>query len=112
MQTVSREVETKEKRPLDEVDVDPYKATQPSKAVKASVASQEQHAARLAAMPQFATLGALHKSSKPVELTEAETEYVVSVVKHIYPNHLVLEYTVTNTLNEQVRHSSLRISSL
>jgi coatomer protein complex subunit gamma len=49
----------------------------------------------------MAELGGLFRSSKPVELTESETEYVVSVVKHIFPHHLVLQFNVTNTLNDQ-----------
>jgi len=38
------------------------------------------------------------KSSPVVELTESETEYVVSVVKHIFKEHIVLQYEVKNTL--------------
>ena len=42
--------------------------------------------------------GPVLKSSPLVELTEAETEYVVSVVKHIFKEHIVLQYEVKNTL--------------
>jgi coatomer subunit gamma len=42
------------------------------------------------------------QSSEPVELTEAETEYAVNVVKHIYENHVVLQYNCTNTIPEQL----------
>ena len=41
------------------------------------------------------------QSSPPVELTEAETEYSVSVVKHIYPAHVVFQFNCTNTIAEQ-----------
>ena len=42
------------------------------------------------------------KSSAVVELTESETEYVVSVVKHIFKDHVVLQYDIKNTLESTV----------
>ena len=42
------------------------------------------------------------QSSEPVELTEAETEYAVNVVKHIYDSYVVLQYNCTNTIEEQL----------
>ncbi|ETV71325.1 hypothetical protein H257_13452 [Aphanomyces astaci] len=50
----------------------------------------------------FAALGPLFRSASPVELTEAETEYVVSVVKHVFQRHIVLEYVVRNTVPDQM----------
>merc|ERR1712112_180589 len=47
-------------------------------------------------------LGPLFKSSQPVELTESETEYVVQCIKHVYPEHIVLQLDCTNTLNDQL----------
>lgn len=49
------------------------------------------YAEQLAAIPQFAHLGPLFKSSAPVELTEAETEYMVRCIKHTFQNHIVLQ---------------------
>eukprot|EP01103_Thecamoeba_quadrilineata_P017419 TRINITY_DN6175_c0_g1_i1.p1 TRINITY_DN6175_c0_g1~~TRINITY_DN6175_c0_g1_i1.p1 ORF type:complete len:882 (-),score=147.91 TRINITY_DN6175_c0_g1_i1:27-2672(-) len=46
--------------------------------------------------------GPLHKSSKPVELTEAETEYVINCVKHVHSRHIVFQFNCTNTLNDQI----------
>lgn len=37
-----------------------------------------------------------------MELTEAETEYSVNAVKHIFPAHIVLQFNCTNTIAEQV----------
>ena len=48
-------------------------------------------AADLYQIPQFAHLGKLFRSTRPVELTESETEYVVSVVKHVFDEHVVLQ---------------------
>lgn len=56
---------------------------------------QDIYVEKLNAIPQFASFGPLFKSSSPVELTESETEYVVSCVKHVYANHLVLQVTYT-----------------
>jgi len=54
-------------------------------------------------MPEFATLGKVFRSTSPIELTESETEYVVSVVKHIMDNdHVILEFLITNTIADQL----------
>lgn len=37
-----------------------------------------------------------------MELTEAETEYAVNVVKHIFDKHVVFQYNCTNTIPEQL----------
>ncbi|KAJ0247270.1 Coatomer subunit gamma [Hirschfeldia incana] len=56
----------------------------------------------LSSIPEFSAFGKLFKSSSPVELTEAETEYAVNVVKHIFDNHVVFQYNCTNTIPEQL----------
>ncbi|XP_022952523.1 coatomer subunit gamma [Cucurbita moschata] len=56
----------------------------------------------LSSIPEFADFGKLFKSSAPVELTEAETEYAVNVVKHIFNSHVVFQYNCTNTIPEQL----------
>lgn len=53
-------------------------------------------------IPEFAALGPLFRSSKPIELTESETEYVVNCVKHIFPSHIVFQFNCTNTLKDQL----------
>ncbi|XP_019169793.1 PREDICTED: coatomer subunit gamma-2 [Ipomoea nil] len=56
----------------------------------------------LSSIPQFSSYGKLFKSSPPVELTEAETEYAVNVVKHIFDSHVVFQYNCKNTIPEQL----------
>ncbi|WOH04633.1 hypothetical protein DCAR_0624044 [Daucus carota subsp. sativus] len=56
----------------------------------------------LSSIPEFSGFGKLFKSSAPVELTEAETEYAVNAVKHIYDRHVVVQYNCTNTIPEQL----------
>ena len=47
---------------------------------------------QLSAVPDFSTYGeVLRSSSKPIELTESETEYVITAVKHIYKEHVVFQ---------------------
>ncbi|CAK9142569.1 unnamed protein product [Ilex paraguariensis] len=56
----------------------------------------------LSSIPEFSNFGRLFKSSAPVELTEAETEYAVNVVKHIFDSHVVFQYNCINTIPEQL----------
>ncbi|XP_022148569.1 coatomer subunit gamma-like [Momordica charantia] len=55
----------------------------------------------LRSIEEFADFGKLFKSSASTELTEAETEYAVNVVKHIFDRHVVFQYNCTNTIPEQ-----------
>ena len=56
---------------------------------------------KFSAIPEIAQLGPLFKSSQPAQLTESETEYVVNCIKHVFPQHLLLQFDCTNTLNDQ-----------
>mmetsp|Transcript_7821 Transcript_7821/g.32908 ORF Transcript_7821/g.32908 Transcript_7821/m.32908 type:complete len:875 (-) Transcript_7821:45-2669(-) len=61
------------------------------------------YAEELAKIPEFAELGQLICSSRtPTELTEPDTEYVVSCIKHIYPEHIVFQFNCSNTFEEQL----------
>ncbi|KND04921.1 coatomer subunit gamma [Spizellomyces punctatus DAOM BR117] len=64
--------------------------------------AQAGYAAAMEKIPELAGLGSLFKSSKPVELTESETEYVVSCVKHVFSEHLVFQFDCRNTLNDSL----------
>eukprot|EP00475_Leptophrys_vorax_P004173 TRINITY_DN12491_c0_g1_i1.p1 TRINITY_DN12491_c0_g1~~TRINITY_DN12491_c0_g1_i1.p1 ORF type:complete len:892 (+),score=138.66 TRINITY_DN12491_c0_g1_i1:102-2777(+) len=64
--------------------------------------SSEAYEKLLNGIPEFASFGKLFKSSAPVELTEAETEYSVNVVKHVFPEHIVFQFNCTNTIAEQL----------
>jgi coatomer protein complex subunit gamma len=70
-------------------------------AVSAAAATQK-YAEELALIPELKEYGTLLKSSSVVELTESETEYVVSAVKHIFKEHVVLQYDIKNTLPDTV----------
>jgi len=61
----------------------------------------EDYAAAVYAEPRLSHLGRVFRSTQPSELTESETEYVVRCVRHIFDDRVVLEFKVTNTINDQ-----------
>ena len=70
--------------------------------VQSATAQAQKYSAQLSAIPELRPYGNVLKSSQIVELTESETEYVVTVVKHIFNDHIVFQYDVKNTLPETV----------
>ncbi|KAH9949393.1 coatomer subunit gamma [Amylocystis lapponica] len=65
--------------------------------------TQSAYAQQLADVPEFAPYGPiLTSSAKPAQLTESETEYQVSCVKHIYKEHIVFQFNVSNTIPDTV----------
>jgi len=64
----------------------------------ASIAASQKYASQLQAIPDIAAFGGVLRSSPVIELTESETEYVVTAIKHIFKSHLVIQYQVKNTL--------------
>eukprot|EP00095_Tigriopus_kingsejongensis_P010714 maker-scaffold179_size282488-snap-gene-1.26 protein:Tk10714 transcript:maker-scaffold179_size282488-snap-gene-1.26-mRNA-1 annotation:"coatomer subunit gamma-2" len=69
---------------------------------KSTATRHDMFVEKLAAIPQLARCGPLFRSSQPAELTESETEYVVQCIKHVFPEHVVLQFDCTNTLNDQL----------
>ena len=67
-----------------------------------AAAEAQKHAQRLMQIPELKAHGTLLRSSNPVELTESETEYVVTTIKHIFKEHIVLQYDIKNTLPDTV----------
>jgi coatomer protein complex subunit gamma len=58
---------------------------------KPTASRQDIYAEQLGAIPEFAHLGPLFKSSSSVELTETETEYNIKCVKHTFTNYIVFQ---------------------
>jgi coatomer protein complex subunit gamma len=69
-----------------------------AEAAASATATAQKYAQELMEIPEMKEFGSVLKSSPLVELTEAETEYVVAVVKHVFNEHIVLQYEVKNTL--------------
>ncbi|KAL7515157.1 hypothetical protein ACHAXN_012934 [Cyclotella atomus] len=77
-------------------------------ALQAAVAGQKEEkkevvdpAAAVYAIPELASLGRVFRSSPPTELSEEETEYVVRCIKHVMPEHIVLQFLIQNTVEDQ-----------
>jgi coatomer protein complex subunit gamma len=49
---------------------------------------------KLTAIPEFAHLGSIFKSSLPVDLTESEVEYVVRCIKHVFGHYIVFQVNI------------------
>jgi len=78
-------------------------ADSPSRAggAAAVVASAELQSLRdrLRKIPQLRELGEPLHSVEPQLVTEGDCEYVIALVKHIYSNRIVLQYKITNTMD-------------
>jgi coatomer protein complex subunit gamma len=79
----------------------PVKASGEAATASASVV-QQKFVEQLQLIPELAAYGSVLKSSPPVELTESETEYVVSVIKHVFKEAVVLQFDIKNTLDATV----------
>lgn len=83
--------------------VGPTKTPASGAEAAASASAMAQHYAQeLMEIPEMKEFGSVLKSSSAVELTETETEYVVTVVKHIFKEHIVLQYDIKNTLPDTI----------
>eukprot|EP01098_Paradermamoeba_levis_P011387 TRINITY_DN486_c0_g1_i1.p1 TRINITY_DN486_c0_g1~~TRINITY_DN486_c0_g1_i1.p1 ORF type:complete len:630 (+),score=220.72 TRINITY_DN486_c0_g1_i1:908-2797(+) len=93
------------------VPVDLPKDKRPKAATKAAAAeaapAHNVYAEALAQIPDFVTLGNLFKSSKPVELTEKGADYSVNCVKHVFSEHIVFQFNITNTINDQLLENAI-----
>lgn len=70
-----------------------------------------QYANILQSIPEFKDYGPLLKCTpKPIELTESEVEYYVTAVKHIFKEHIVLQFNLVNTLSDTILENILMTS--
>ena len=82
--------------------VGPTKTASGAEAAASASAQAQRYAQELMEIPEMKEFGSVLKSSPIIELTESETEYVVTLVKHIFKEHVVLQYEVKNTLPDTV----------
>ena len=75
---------------LETVGVPTRKEATPTPQLSA-VETQSAYIQQLSEVPELATYGGVLGSSKPAQLTESETEYQVSCVKHIFAGHIVFQ---------------------
>lgn len=86
--------------PQEVIPTDPMIMTVSNK--PPAVSREELNAEKLLQIPGIQRLGQLHRSSAPFQLTESETEYTVSCIKHCFANHIVFQFDCLNTLNYQL----------
>ncbi|KAF4872284.1 putative coatomer subunit gamma [Colletotrichum siamense] len=77
-------------------------STSGAEAAASATAAAQRYAQELMQIPEMKEFGSVLKSSPVVELTESEMEYVVTVVKHIFKEHIVFQYEIKNTLQATV----------
>lgn len=81
----------------------PSKApTSGAEATASASAAAQKYQQELLRIPEMKAYGNVLKSSPVMELTESETEYVASVIKHIFKEHIVLQYEIKNTMEGTV----------
>ena len=73
-----------------------------AEAAESAAEESQKYAEQLQKIPELAAYGGVLKSSSVVELTESETEYVVTAVKHIFKNNIVLQFDIKNTLPDTI----------
>jgi coatomer protein complex subunit gamma len=52
-------------------------------------------------IPDLASFGRVFRSCPSIPLTESETEYVVYCVRHILDEHVILQFQIQNTIEDQ-----------
>jgi coatomer protein complex subunit gamma len=68
----------------------------------AAAANAQKYIEIFSRIPEIEAFGPVLKSSPTVALTESETEYVVSAVKHVFKDYFVVQYDIKNTLPNTV----------
>lgn len=58
------------------------------------------YADEIASIEEFKGFGPIINTSKDIPLTETEAEFVVTGVKHLFKNHVVLQFNITDTLTD------------
>ncbi|KXN88900.1 putative coatomer subunit gamma [Leucoagaricus sp. SymC.cos] len=88
---------------LDTIGVPAPKKAQEAPTPPSAAEKQSVYAQQLAEVPEFVSYGpVLNSSANPAQLTENETEYQVTYVKHIFKEHIVFQFNVSNTLSDTV----------
>jgi len=100
--TVAPEMLQKERKAAATKAATAAAADNPTTARAAPERHVEAEADLLSKLPQFVHLGQRFSSSKRAALSESGTEYEVSCLKHVYSSHLLLQFSVNNTLEDQL----------
>ncbi|EPY37516.1 coatomer gamma subunit [Angomonas deanei] len=84
----------------DSVDVQNVPVAEgPASGERGASAAVQQGREQLRKIQQLRELGEPIYTQEPVALTDADSEYVVAVLKHCYAEHVVLQFRVKNTMD-------------
>lgn len=85
---------------LDTIGVPASRKTTITPPPPTAAETQSAYAQQLAEVPELASYGpVLNSTSKPAQLTETETEYQVTCVKHIFKDHIVFQVSCKSSAN-------------
>ncbi|KAF9567853.1 coatomer subunit gamma [Agrocybe pediades] len=88
---------------LDTIGAPTSKKVANAPAAPSAAETQSAYAQQLAEVPEFASYGpVLNSSATPSQLTEPEVEYQVNCVKHIFMEHVVFQFNMSNTIPDTV----------
>lgn len=76
---------------LDTIGAPVTRTATPAPPPQTAEETQSAFIQQLTHVPELAPYGTVINSSKPVQLTENETEYQVSCVKHVFRDHIVFQ---------------------
>jgi coatomer protein complex subunit gamma len=76
---------------LDTIGTPAPRTATPAPPPQTAEETQSAFIQQLTHVPELAPYGTVINSSKPVQLTENETEYQVSCVKHVFREHIVFQ---------------------
>lgn len=92
--TAKLEVETKE-------DIDTSgQSGSANESLQTAELAKQQILQELSQVSEFSGYGAVLHTSSVIPLTEKEAEFVVESVKHVFKEHIVLQFNVENTLDD------------
>lgn len=60
------------------------------------------YAEEMAAIPEISAFGSIVNTTKAVPLTEPEAEFVVTGIKHLFADHVVIQFNIRNTLTDVI----------
>lgn len=60
------------------------------------------YAEEMAAIPEINAFGSIVNTTKAVPLTEPEAEFVVTGIKHLFADHVVIQFNIRNTLTDVI----------
>ncbi|KAF9015744.1 armadillo-type protein [Cyathus striatus] len=88
---------------LETIGVPVSKSASEAQVAPSAAETQSAYEQQLAEVPEFADYGSvLNSNASPVQLTETGTEYQVSCVKHIFKEHVVFQFNVSNTIPDTI----------